>query len=667
MPSDLPLGVLDLERDRKWAFRRWWWLHLPRLWLLGLVRVLRAASRASSLFLTIFGALISAIALAFALPGRDLPARFTAVVLLFASLLSAFLAAGFAVLRMLPPAELARFLVEGRKTREILEILALRIRRLAMKFVAKTAKVSDLPADLLRVIQERPPEERFLLLAEAEKAIRGIDKLSRRQDINFRRIDALKKAAARELDLSYRSLCDHVLQFSPAMFRVGVDKYQRNLDEMVELTSAKDFEDADASRFQGLIDQNKRLEDDCRFRARAQELLLRFDDLHGHIRSLASTRSTSGSLQAYSRALADIASKSCPHLAGRSWRRGWRRWSGSVRDVPYAATRDRFGFLYRRQRAHPGFSLHTLLAQAVEVMATKPFTEHFDQKVVGLQRQALSALDRDSEAVEAIPPAKGGDPPTEDRHSYLARLFALSEIHRYFNRAVSLSRSEMREGFGKVLDAWWARVASGAVVYLVTAGYSKTVRELIRHALGARWDEPGRDHPPWRPHLYQLLAGDDEELDSRLMVWELRDLWTRERWRPASGSGEMLVSLTRPGDRVMLLLGAEAVDSDRRVVHPRSVLERLQPVLDRLSGAQVPTLVVVAAESFKRLQAPFATGPFYRGHFERVGVYEAELVDLVLSDRGTDPADWQSVVDGRLAGAGGAAASASPGLPAPPR
>jgi hypothetical protein len=103
------------------------------------------------------------------------------------------------------------------------------------------------------------------------------------------------------------------------------------------------------------------------------------------------------------------------------------------------------------------------------------------------------------------------------------------------------------------------------------------------------------------------------------------------------------------------------------VVHPRSVLERLQPVLDRLSGAQVPTLVVVAAESFKRLQAPFASGPFYRGHFERVGVYEAELVDLVLSDRGTDPADWQSVVDGRLAGAGGAAASASPGLPAPPR
>ncbi len=69
---------------------------------------------------------------------------------------------------------------------------------------------------------------------------------------------------------------------------------------------------------------------------------------------------------------------------------------------------------------------------------------------------------------------------------------------------------------------------------------------------------------------------------------------------------------------------------------------------EKLVAQKVPTLVVIAAEAYKRHGSPFATGPLYGGHFERVGIYDDKLVDLVISDDRTDPASWQRVLQRRL-------------------
>ena len=291
-----------LDEARRRAFS-WWRLRtLARRSGLQLLRVSRAATRASALYVTIVGAVISAVALAITLPGRPLPTDRRAFAFLLVTFLAAVLVAGFAVLKMLHPAELAAFLVQGRRTREILETMALRIHHLAMDFANETARVSDLFADLLRTDGRGSPGW-TRPWRESKKGTRALTKRYLAADVTFRRIDALIKEAAAELDVSVRSLRDHILQFSPTMFRIGVDKYLRNLREMAELASAESVDSADESRYLGLIDQNRRLEEDCRQRATIQEQLLRFDDLHSDIRLLASTRSTSGSLQAYSRAL----------------------------------------------------------------------------------------------------------------------------------------------------------------------------------------------------------------------------------------------------------------------------------------------------------------------------------------------------------------------------
>jgi hypothetical protein len=645
MPAHPPIERRLLDRERRRAFRWWRLRSLPRRFYLELLRAIRAASRASALFLTIAGVLISAVGLTLSLGGRPLPGGWAAFASLLAILVLAFLASGLSVLRMLPAEELARLLVHGRSTGEILETIGLRIHRLARRFVGETGKAPDLPLRLLKAC-ESPGTDRDGLVREARRTLRAIDRLCQAEDVNFRRIGALKREAARELHLSQRSLGDHLLQFSPAMFRAGVTRYVRSLHEMIELTLAADFEEADGSRFRGLIEQNRRLEEDCRDRATIQELLVRFEDLHADVCSLASTRSTSGSLQAYSRALAGLAKRQRKRLGARSWRRGWGLWSGSVEDSAYIETYERFLFLYRRQRAHPGFDLHSLLTQAVDGMAAPPLCTHFDQQVVGYLRTTLRAMEWPSGPLARRAPAGPGEDNPKHRARYLARLEGVCQIHRYFNRAVSLSREAMRSPFCEVLDAWCARLAAGAFHYVVTIGYSKTVRDLIRAGFGPPDDRQGASKP--RPLLYQLLAGDQDELDTRLMTWELRDLRLGEPLRLAAGSGEMLASLTRPRDRVLVLLGAEAVDSERRVVHPRSVLDRLLPAVEKLTANGVPVLVVVAAEAYKRHGSPFLGGSLYRGQFDRVGIYDAMLIDMVVSDGGIDPPQWRRVVRKRL-------------------
>ena len=642
------IGRQTLERERRRGFRRWRFVSLRwRAWR-ELGRTVRAATRASALFLTIAGVLLSIAGLVLAFRDQMLADATAWLWLVLSILLLAFLASGLLVLRMLPAQELAGFLIHGRRTDEILETIALRIHRLASAFVNETAKGQDLPLRLLDRCQRRGGDK-DRLIAQAAARVHAIEVLFRSEDINFRRIEALKQRAAVELGLSQRSLGDHILQFSPAMFRIGVEKYLRNLREMIELTQATDFEDADARRFRGLMEQNRRLEEDCRDRATIQELLLRFRDMHPEICSLASTRSTSGSLQAYSRALSELASRQSDRLAARSWRRGWRSWSGSVEDPVYIETYERFLFLFRCQRAHPGFDLHTLLTQAVDRMSTRGLKDHFEEDVVKDLATAMRALEwRGMGRLARHAPAGRGNEDPQHSKRYIKRLLSMRQLHRYFNRIVSLSREAMKSPFAQLLGAWCHRREAEAAVYVVTLGYSKTVRELIRHGLAAPTAGVRAGKADGRPRLYQLLSDQPDQLDARLMTWELRDSRSRQPVNLAAGSGEMLVSLTRRGDRVLFLLGAEAIDEEGRVVHPRSVLEQLEPALEGLTEAGVHSIAVVVAEAFKRHRASFSRGPLYRGYLERVGIYDPPLVHIVLTDDGMQPIDWKKVVAERL-------------------
>lgn len=597
-----------------------------------------------------------------------------------------YLLANWFVLRRLPPAELAPLVVQGRPVDEILEAIADRIHRLCRRFLIE---VGGWPRDEdrwsrvrrgLRPSRRRrlPPDRRLLdrlleaargeieasaeLVCSAEARADELRSVRERHDLALRRIEALKHEASRELAISSRRFCDHVLQFSPSLFRQGFDKYLRNLREMIELVRIRErtgrLADIDVERFAALVAQSRQLEKHTLERTTIQEQLLRFRDLHDDVCSLASSRSTSGAIQAYARAISQLAVKQEKRL----------RESG-LDDQEYRSRFveivDRFRFLYRRQRAHPGFDLHDLLSRWVENLDGAAFEEGAAEAQASLLKEMGSEK---GQRLFIQPVAKSA----HLRHDMMLKhLEAASAFHGFFNRAVGLSRREIADRFGRALRQWRESAPTDTTVYLVIGGYSKTVRDLLK---GSCAELTGRDEGrEARLRTFLLLGGDDEELAARKMVWDLRGAGSKETLRIAAGSEEMLLSLVRSGDRVLILLGAECVDSERRVVHPHTALPRMQHVLDDLRGREVVTLTIVAAEEYKCLPVPLGETPFLFRQFEKVYIYPPDLVDLVLTESRPEPAEIRAIVSGRTtagrepgAGAGGCRPARLSCAPNPP-
>lgn len=639
-----------IERIRGEAWTSWKLANRRRHFAARLARLVRTAFRAPALFLTVLGLLASIAGLLtsiLSLIGLGVSIEVVVLGLSAATLLSFFLSGELAQ-HLLPPDELGRLLVQGRPVSEILQSIAWRIRSVCRRFSAAQASPG-----VLSELQEAscdPGRAAALpsLLEQVRATMRVVGDMRGKQDQDLRRIVALKHEAGHELGISVRRLCDHVFQFSPTFFRQGVDKYLLNLREMISLAEAsvsRPLANADCERFAGLVLQNRRLEEACAFRARVQEFLLRYDDLHDDVAALASSRSTSGSLQAYARALARLARTDRIRFedAGRTAARGER--PPVSEEVLYLDTLDRFFFLHRRQRAHPGFDLHSLLRSAVDRF---PEESPYDPERVRLQSAVLRWMETVTE--------EEFEPPPSDRRSldlrrrrFVDRLAALAEIERYFNLSVGIARSRMVRRFRQILASWRHGCGSESRVYVVASGYSKTVRELLKRGIPEPSDESSIE-------IFLLLSGVAGELGAREMAWELRSIVknTKDETdgerspRVAAGSEESLASVVRPGDRVLLLLGAECIDADGRVAHPHIALPRLGPLIRDLGSLRVATLTVVAAEDYKRLPVPFAATRFLKEHFEPVPVYEPELIDLFLSESSPDHAAWERVIRSRL-------------------
>jgi len=583
---------------------------------------------------------------------------------------------GWLSARSLPPEDYARLAISGRRAPEIFETIAVQANALCRSFVKGARTVDPLfrrldlevpdgvvpegsrqeVADRLVGVwrQPKPPQDpalswssRLRLQAvhaarrvrrravrrsaltwgdiEAERIIARTKRLRKRQDSLLRRLDALKWTAADELDVPPRRLCDHILQFSPATFRAGVEKYHQNWQEMRDLE--RRLGRVDLPRFVGLMRQNRRLEQECRTLMDRQRKLLRFADLHEDIHRLAATRSTSGSLQAYARALTALARDSSTRLGSRQ-----RRGRSLLRELP--TLDERFRFLYRKQKAHPGFELHALLVEVLHTFAEEDLVAApFCRSVVDAQIAALEAIADDRR--------KRPLAPLDAPETWSKRLTALTELQTYMNRAIALSRDTMTRAFGEFLRSWGTPAHPDAKLFLVTSGYSKTVRELVLRTLGA-----GATEWPAEPCVFLLLTGEVEEWETRLMRWEFRPLLSRATathpskprtkhrrlCRLAVGDEEMLACLGRKGDRALFLLGVESIDAEGKMAHPRAAVEAVRRAVSALRASRVETRVIVAAERYKLNPRRFVETAFFAEQFERPGFYGLDMVDHVVSD-----------------------------------
>jgi len=405
------------------------------------------------------------------------------------------------------------------------------------------------------------------------------------------------------------------------MHRDRLQKYVQNWEDLLDFRSINPA--GELQRFVDLLDQNRSFINNTRRRLKYQEQILANRDLHPYIVHLASMHSTSGSLQTYAEALRFLA------ITGKESLR--RAGSDQARNEVERDIQDRFRFLYRKQRAHPGFDLHALLLSALRCM------DHGPDGLGPLSgvRRVLLDLDRARMALgsgSGVPSGLSADL-LESFRTLPARLAGL----------VAASRAGISEGFKEVYDAWFADVPRAR--YVVSHGYSRTVLSVLKRSL------PPQEDAAALPRLYFVLSEKEEKesLDTRIMEYELKEDRNLRRFRNLAAGGEdHLLGLLGKGDAALILLGAECFDVERRMVHPRGFGRGLGALLRELEKCGIPSLVAVVAESYKRHSALLtADTNFYGQHFDRIDLYPPELVHLIVTDEGTLPGDWRTPVEKR--------------------
>jgi len=515
------------------------------------------------------------------------------------------------------PQAYASMLLAGRPPTEVLVVISRHI----MRSCERTLALVDGGKGLFEALEKR-------LIDQPEKLTEGergqiadfrsqIRRLMQEQHAPLLRIEAMKLLASREMDVPPRRLCDHVFQYSPTMHR---DRLQKYLGLWGELLNLQQLQSARDPRFKALLDQSKSFLNNTRRRIRYQTQILENRDLHPYIVQFASTHSTSGSLQTYAEALRFVAATS-------------PRAGAPGKDIVEPPIANRFRFLHRKQRAHPGFDLHTLLRRAVR--AKTGGTAAQDALLKALAEEDQTTAGDSARLRESL---------TDDA---LAQLLSLPAN---LTSLIAKSRKDIAAGFASVARAWFENVTGTR--YIVCHGYSRTVLAMLKNP------PDGWPAAPQSPRLFFILAEEEDSFDTRVMEYELKESSNmRGLWSFAAGAEGHLLGLVAPGDAVLVLLGAECFDGERRVVHARGIVRRLERLVRRLRNRGVKSLVAAVAETYKLHDTSLTQDTkFYSQHFDRIALYQPQAINLVVTDQKTLPEDWRTVVERwnqvRLPGAG---------------
>lgn len=625
------------------------WLR-NQLWPFGLLlrQLARAAGQASGITITVLVAaysigipyLISAIA-----RGLDVTPGLVVFLALGTIILSVplSLVSGWFALKTADPETYSRILLGGRPEKEVLFTISRRIDRTC----GRTLRLSTWAEKLLSHLEEeyRPADEKERrepirsgwwrrwtddLIAglsvsffkvrkffrrskgpalsneqdwlaahrdEIEVLVWWLRRVPHKMHTRLLRIETMKVRASAELDIPARRICDHVFQYSPAIHRDRLRKYVHNWGQILD---ARVGTDEEKRRLWDIVVQNLIFLNNTRRRRRYQSEILENRDLHTFIVQFASKHSTSGSLQTYAEALRYVG------LLGK--RRLSRSSGGAEEEIQAISTRLRF--LYRKQRAHPGFDLHALLMRALRCMEPKL---HDMSEVLDL----LEELRNTSPEGDSKAPLRISE----------SRLEAFRDLSYRFAALVDSSRKKISEDFKEICQDWLC--GHKDFRYIVSHGFSGTVLSVLRNSL----PEPGKLPDDQLPRLFFLLPDEKDSFDTRIMEYELKEMRTFRPFRNfAAGNEKHLLALLKDADQVLVLLGAECFDKERRMVHPRGFRPLLSTILEEMKGRVCRVLVV--AESYKRNDDLLtADTRFYGQHFDRIDLYPPGLIHCVLTDK----------------------------------
>jgi hypothetical protein len=604
-----PLALVDYALKRCIGGRRtaeqpdpatlkWW-----ELYIFGTLRRVRATGHADVVHVALFlfgGFVSTAIALdKFTEDKYEYAAYFILLSYIAVPLILLVLCySGYAALRRLPEDHYARAALAGRTETEVLRALAYEMHAGVSDFRRQIESLDRHLRGFVWLGTGGSGDSAELALSvrgnrdtlnDALNAYRNAESSARH---HRRRLIMLKEHASTVLGISKRRLCDHVLNYSPVTHDELALHYG-NLWGSILRNAAHPGGDTDV-----LLRNATR----CRWMARRfeeksalLEQLFRVVDIHKYIYRIASRHSTSGAILEYAEALHYVVDRLDAAISEAI----------PAHDdfLPlWQATAERLELLHEKQKAYPGVNVHQTCRNA--------FTHSSNEAV-----RAFFAAASAPGGLTAL----GSDPAWWEKTSQVRR--GLRELRSEIDRRIAEGRHGIVENFRRT-ELPWLTVAGAGRAFIVTHGYSKTVRSVLTH-------------PDLRDfRIVVSSSGEADFEDARKMVYEItEDPGAKDR-EVAAGDMDLLPGFVDDEDRVMAILGAECFDDDGRVLHPRGARDKivqLKTALDS-SNKKIGFKVVFVAEEYKRIPDKMVDG-FFKNFHDRMDIYPPDFPKTILSDR----------------------------------
>lgn len=282
----------------------------------------------------------------------------------------------------------------------------------------------------------------------------------------------------------------------------------------------------------------------------------------------------------------------------------------------------RFVFLARKQKAHPGYSAHALLTSCLAKAAdpNKPLL-FFLTKAIKCDVKSLADHLND-----------------KTNRGVISLLKDLSELPEKITDITSPKLRLLIENFDRMISSF-ANPRQGRL-FIVTHGYSRTVREVLTRERG-EWLSKEKRNDSWKKEdheVFLLLDDSRGAIDTRIMEYELKANARSSNHEMApieAGGGNILKSMVRKRDRILFVLGVECFDESGWALHPRGLHSYLEKgLLSDLRGLCKHVRVVAVAQSFKK-QPNFLRSPeHYEDHFDRIDLYPPGVIENMITDAG---------------------------------
>lgn|GEM_PF-6236795 len=372
---------------------------------------------------------------------------------------------------------------------QLLYLAARHIERLCERYLKASDSLQKIRIDFYKGANSAPEDIGEYIASrefEIRQGIRHFRRSVSRSSREIERVRLLKRALSEAFGVDVRRICDHIVQYSPGLHLVSLERYLVCWERLLE-NSTGNHSDVDEEMFNRV----NKIYSDFSFRRKVQRKLLSNWQLLGTLKTISAEYSASEALLNYARAIAFVSSLNPSERNEADAEEREKHFIEQVR------------FLLRKQRVHGNFDVNLLLihlAKYVCDVLENPIVGPQEQRALKGAQDLLESLStrekvgykRSTSTVEwrHLPKAYAKEDlaifeATKGKFSDLGQM--ISQL-RHLPQAVDAATHRFRGQIFQELGKFWGGLVLSAEndhcdLVIVIHGYSSNLRSAIREML----------------------------------------------------------------------------------------------------------------------------------------------------------------------------------------